>query len=160
MVSDNALTTCLPSAPVSCSAVTDQGSVDQDFVDRSFGKNHRLLTSAQFQQVFDNTDMRAGDPCFLLLAHRQSSPSAGRLGFVVSRKNVRRAVDRNQLKRIARESFRHHKPQLQGLDIILLAKKGVQQLPATELRQRIDQAWLTLLRRLQKRQTQTNAENR
>ena len=46
-----------------------------------------------------------------------------RLGLAVSRRVSPRAVDRNRLKRIVRESFRHHRGMLAqggGMDIVVL----------------------------------------
>lgn len=44
-----------------------------------------------------------------------------RLGLAISRKKVRSAASRNQLKRLLRESFRQNKEQLGGLDIVVTA---------------------------------------
>jgi|GEM_PF-3976772 len=41
-----------------------------------------------------------------------------RLGMAVAKKCAKRAVDRNRLKRLARESFRQHKHSLAGFDIV------------------------------------------
>lgn len=47
-----------------------------------------------------------------------------RLGIAVSRRVDRRAVGRNRIKRIARESFRHVRASLPANDVVLLAKPG------------------------------------
>ena len=52
--------------------------------------------------------------------YRSNDGVAARLGLAVSKKNCRRAVGRNRLKRIIRESFRRHKEMLEGLDIVVL----------------------------------------
>jgi len=48
-----------------------------------------------------------------------SPAQAPRLGIAVSKRNVARAVDRNRLKRIARESFRLHLDRLPPNDIVV-----------------------------------------
>jgi len=47
-----------------------------------------------------------------------------RLGIVVGKRAVRRAVDRNRLKRAIRESFRHEQHRLPSLDIVVQAMPG------------------------------------
>ena len=46
----------------------------------------------------------------------------GRLGLAIAKKRVKRAIDRNRIKRIIRESFRQHQSYLVGKDIIVLAR--------------------------------------
>jgi ribonuclease P protein component len=46
-------------------------------------------------------------------------PSA-RLGVNIAKKKIRKAVDRNKIKRIAREAFRKQK--FEGIDIVLILK--------------------------------------
>jgi ribonuclease P protein component len=45
-----------------------------------------------------------------------------RLGLAIARKQVRRAVDRNRLKRIARECFRKQRDALHGIDLVVMAR--------------------------------------
>jgi len=54
------------------------------------------------------------------------APIAARLGLAVAKKCAKRAVDRNRLKRLARESFRQHKQSLAGFDIVLLVLKSLE----------------------------------
>jgi ribonuclease P protein component len=54
--------------------------------------------------------------------HLETTPA--RLGLVVAKKHLKRAVDRNRFKRLVRESFRSHQEQLAGLDVVVLARNG------------------------------------
>lgn len=67
-----------------------------------------------------------------------------RLGFAVSARSVPRAVDRNHIKRQARESFRQRRAQLPLVDIVILARPGAGKTPARELRAVLDRLWKKL----------------
>ncbi len=46
-----------------------------------------------------------------------------RLGMSIGRKRIRRAVDRNVIKRATRERFCHHRDLVDGIDIVLVTGK-------------------------------------
>ena len=48
-----------------------------------------------------------------------------RLGLAIAKKDVRKAVHRNRIKRIIRESFRAHQDELWGLDIVVVGRRGL-----------------------------------
>jgi ribonuclease P protein component len=64
-----------------------------------------------------------------------------RLGLAISKKNVRRAVKRNLVKRQLRESFRLHQAIIGDFDVVVLAKSGIDLLTRHELREQIDDCW-------------------
>lgn len=80
----------------------------------------RLRHPRAFRSVFE-TGSRHVDGCFVVIAaaNNQGRP---RLGLAISKRRARRAVDRNRIKRLARESFRAHARQLPGVDIVVLAR--------------------------------------
>lgn len=90
----------------------------------AFGKSLRLLCSGEFKAVFDDAPFRASHQFFLLLA-RPNQLNHSRLGLVVAKKHLRFAVQRNLVKRITREVFRHQQEKLGGVDVILLTRKGI-----------------------------------
>lgn len=110
-----------------------------------FPRTARLLSSGEFRRVFEQTDFRAPHPFFLMLATRSSQESA-RVGLVVAKKNVRKAVDRNRIKRLIRESFRHHLPELPSLDIVVLVRKEAAQADNGQLLMALDKLWSRLIR--------------
>lgn len=121
--------------------------------DLCFGKQHRLLTPKEFKAVFDGALYKASHRSLLLLAiTSEQSDAPARLGLVVAKKHARLAVQRNRLKRLLRESFRHHKAELAGLDIVALVKPGLWQQDNPSIRAVIEEQWARLLK--QKRRAQ------
>jgi len=79
---------------------------------------------------------RSSDRFFTVLA-RPTGRSAARLGLTVSRRAAKRAVDRNKLKRLARESFRHQRS-LPPWDFVVLARPGAARTERRILRASLD----------------------
>ncbi|MDX1595000.1 MAG: ribonuclease P protein component [Gammaproteobacteria bacterium] len=88
-----------------------------------FPKRARLLTRRDFDRVFARAK-RSSDEGLVLLA-RPNGCDGARLGLAIARKHVRHAVERNRIKRLVRESFRHHRSQLGPLDVVVLARRGL-----------------------------------
>jgi ribonuclease P protein component len=112
-----------------------------------FAKTARLLTPADFKYVFDGATLKISSKEILILARANIGPGSGpRLGLVIAKKHVRLAHQRNRVKRIARDSFRHQQ-QLAGLDIIVLARGGIAQLDNPTLHKQFEQLWQQLRRK-------------
>jgi ribonuclease P protein component len=88
----------------------------------AFPRDARLSSKADYQYVF-NRPVKSVDYCFTVLA-RKSETSHARLGLAISKKCARRAVDRNRLKRVVRETFRLERQNLTGLDFVVLCRTG------------------------------------
>jgi ribonuclease P protein component len=117
--------------------------------EQAFTKSLRLLSSSDFQTVFDNAPLRASHQVFLFLA-RLNNLSNPRLGLVIAKKHIRRAVDRNRVKRLIRETFRVKQQQLPDIDVIVLSRKGMSDLTNAALVEQLDLQWQRLIRRAQK----------
>lgn len=87
-------------------------------------KNHRLQNSQDFGRVFEQTDLKVSTPSMLVLA-TNTSKCCARLGLVISKKNVGCAVARNRIKRLCREAFRLNTQRLPKMDLVFLAKSGI-----------------------------------
>jgi ribonuclease P protein component len=107
------------------SAPNDPGAPGQSGEAQGAGtglpRTARLLNKVQFQQVFDDP-RKSIDPYFTVLARRNAGPQA-RLGLAIAKKCARRAVDRNRLKRLVRESFRTERQGLPGLDLVVMCRR-------------------------------------
>lgn len=112
-------------------------------------RSSRLTSPAQFRTVFQRPVV-SSDDCFKVLARRNGA-TGSRLGLAVSRKVDRRAVERNRLKRLVRESFRSHVLGGQDTvpaDFIVLPRRAAVGLPNARLRERLARHWDRLNRRL------------
>ncbi|MCB5162493.1 ribonuclease P protein component [Marinomonas algarum] len=117
--------------------------------DYCFPRHVRLLNAEDYQSVFNGTSSKVFAGEFLLLARKRDDDQA-RLGLIVSKKTDKRAVGRNRIKRLVRDSFRHHKTPLSGLDIVFLARQGIKELDNADLHRRLDKAWRQLAKKAQK----------
>ena len=68
-----------------------------------------------------------------------------RLGLAIAKKHVKLAVDRNRIKRVIRESFRHHRQQISGLDLVVLARAGTAPLTNKQLFSSLEYHWKRLV---------------
>lgn len=101
-----------------------------------FSRQARLITKADYNTVFRHS-RRYSDKYWTVLAHRSRSASA-RLGLAIAKKRAKRAVDRNRLKRIAREAFRHRQSELAGLHFVIMNRDAAITVSAATLRQSLD----------------------
>ncbi|SFC49521.1 ribonuclease P protein component [Pseudoalteromonas denitrificans] len=107
-----------------------------------FGRELRLLTPSHYSRIF-NEPVRAATNCFTLLA-KANDLSNPRLGLTVAKKRVKKACDRNRIKRLARESFRLSQHKLDNIDIVLMVKNGCELQDNAELTKQLNKMWLKL----------------
>ena len=105
----------------------------------------RLREPAEFKRVFAKAE-RSTDKYFTVLAivNELDRP---RLGLAIAKKNIRRAVDRNKIKRSARESFRLQQYEMTNLDIVVLARREAATANSKTLQASLDKHWLKLTKR-------------
>jgi ribonuclease P protein component len=115
----------------------------------AFSKSMRLLNSNDFQSVFNDAPLRTSHQHFLFLA-RRNQLNLPRLGLVIAKKHIRLAVDRNRMKRLIRETFRAKQQQLAGIDVIVLARKGMNDVANAVLIEQLNGQWQRLIRRVEK----------
>ena len=102
---------------------------------------YRLRKADEYTSVF--AFRRAVRAEHFMLHYRPSSCGA-RLGVVVAKKLARRAVQRNLVKRLSREIFRHARDTLPAYDLILRLGKPIAACTRRQLRAEI----VALLQRL------------
>lgn len=111
--------------------------------ERFLSKQH-LRNLAQFQRVYQLRQRFPGR--FYMLYYRDNQTDCPRLGVVASNRNVRRAVDRNRVKRIAREAFRRYQQQLRSVDIIVVAKPEATTASRRELHVCLNKLFMQLIK--------------
>lgn len=116
--------------------------------DSTFGKSKRLLNAHDYSRVFNSTEAKAFHNNLLLLARRNGGTDH-RLGLVIAKKNIRLAVQRNRIKRISREFVRKD-PKGVSMDIIVLARRGLDQLDNAEMASLFELQWNKLARQISK----------
>ena len=111
----------------------------EDEINFHFGRRQKLLTADHYKHVF-NQSQRFGNKSITVLT-RENSLDHPRLGLAISKKSVKRAVDRNRIKRIFRESFRLHQHKLPNVDIVAMCKSDVLSLDKHEMHKQIETQW-------------------
>ena len=135
---------CSPAAPKAAPGCPpDPGPLEGDR--QGFPRGVRLTEAADYRRVFQRSRNKSSDRWMTVLALPNQAGHA-RLGLAVSRKVDKRAVARNRIKRLIRESFRHHQTELPELDLVIIARPGAAGQSSAALRRALEQHWTRLIR--------------
>ena len=94
---------------------------------------------AEFKRIYA-IGRRFGNEYFTANA-QANGLSWPRLGMSIAARNLRRAVDRNRVRRLIRESFRVHQQGLPPLDIIIGARVATKSADGPCMRAALDKLW-------------------
>lgn len=114
----------------------------------SFPRRLRLTRASEFKQVFQS-NFRCADACITILIGRKAG-LCPRLGFAIARKQVPRAVGRNRLKRLFRESFRKTQHRLPARDLVIMVRRDIVLDSAEKIRAALDQLWNSIIKQCEK----------
>ena len=81
---------------------------------------HRLRGAAVFAAVFRRGQRFEGERLQLVAVPANGE---GRVGYVIGKKLLARAVDRNRLKRMLREAIRARRPAVNAFDVIVRLRR-------------------------------------
>tara|TARA_B100001059_G_C17820431_1_gene577902 strand:+ start:1589 stop:1966 length:378 start_codon:yes stop_codon:yes gene_type:complete len=102
-----------------------------------FDRSRKLLDSESFRRVFKKST-RSRDNFFTVLAHNKKK-TISKLGMAISKKNCRYATNRNRIKRVVREAFRHNQVYLTGLDLVVINQPAARFATNSELKESLKQ---------------------
>ena len=111
----------------------------------SFPPQLRLKKPAEYKKVFAKP-VKSSDTYFTMLAIKNDFDHP-RLGLAIAKKNIRKAVHRNMIKRAVRENFRIQQQSLGNIDIVVLARREAVDAPLELLRKSLEKHWLRLVSR-------------
>lgn len=83
----------------------------------AYTRRQRLLKGTDFEAVFA-ARLYYRSRSYLVMC-RPNELGYARLGMVVGKRQFKRAVDRNRMRRIIRETFRLHHPDLPAMDVVV-----------------------------------------
>lgn len=83
----------------------------------TFSRAVRLLKPAEFERVFSENERARTDT--LLVMVRPNALGHARLGMIIAKRLLPRAVDRNRIKRCVRETFRLQRMDLPACDFVV-----------------------------------------
>lgn len=110
-----------------------------------FEKRARLLKAEEFTQVF-NKAHRSKDRFFTVLA-RPKKHGCAKLGLAVSKKRAKKAVSRNRLKRIIRESFRLSQHTIACADYVVMIQQSGEKISNKHLFLSLGKHWQYLTKK-------------
>jgi ribonuclease P protein component len=110
----------------------------------SFPRKLRLTRAAEYRQVFDR-NKRVGDASITILVGSKAGV-VPRLGFAVARKQIAKAVQRNWLKRVFRESFRKNQHRLPARDMVIMVRRPIMLIDSARLNSNLEKHWISVIK--------------
>lgn len=102
-------------------------------------RQQRLSDPKEFKAVFQANKKRFLP--YLAVFSKLNEKDYARIGIVVSKRNVRKAHQRNLVRRIIRESFRFNQMLLTNLDVVIVVYQAYGLLSRKEMRRVMDEYW-------------------
>jgi ribonuclease P protein component len=105
----------------------------------SFKKEERLRKTSEYQKVFKG-GFRTKTGWLGVYWNKCSSGQGKRIGVMIAKRSLKRAVDRNRVKRVVREFFRANKNNLpDGTDIVVKSVSECNRFNSSDLRKEVNE---------------------
>ena len=101
-----------------------------------FPRTARLLNARDFSAVFKKSRKYSDQYWTVLVCKNDDLPA--KLGLAIAKKRAKRAVDRNTMKRISRECFRHRAAHLVGRQLVVMNRDAALHASKKTLRVALD----------------------
>jgi ribonuclease P protein component len=82
------------------------------------------------------------------------------MGLAIARKAAPLAVERNRIKRLIREEFRHNQARLPAVDFVFYGMPGLNQIDNARLRTALAEIWLKVIDRCAGYSSESSASTR
>ncbi|HWW19780.1 MAG TPA: ribonuclease P protein component [Steroidobacteraceae bacterium] len=99
----------------------------------------RMRRPAEFKRIYASGRRFSNE--FFTANAQVNDLTWARLGMSIAARILRRAVDRNRIRRLIRESFRMHQQQLPSLDIVIGARAAAGTADRVRLRAALESLW-------------------
>jgi len=106
---------------------------------RPFTPAQRLHNKSDFDRVYKDA-RRSADAMFAIFVRANTGTSA-RLGLSIAARIIGNAVRRNRVKRLIRESFRHHQHQFPAVDIVVNGRSGARNADNKAIVRSLERHW-------------------
>jgi ribonuclease P protein component len=108
-------------------------------IGRPFTPAQRLHNKSDFDRVYKDA-RRFADAMFAIFVRPNAGTSA-RLGLSIAARIIGNAVRRNQVKRLIRESFRHHQHLFPAVDIVVNGRSGARNADNKAIMRSLERHW-------------------
>ncbi|MFI4847322.1 MAG: ribonuclease P protein component [Candidatus Makana argininalis] len=105
-----------------------------------FQKKFRLTKFNHFSFVFKKPKIY--NTIYIKILSKCNKLKNPRIGFLISKKQIKMSYERNRIKRLIRENFRINKNYLPYIDIILIIKKKISDLENNDINKLINKIWI------------------
>ncbi|MEM9103104.1 MAG: ribonuclease P protein component [Pseudomonadota bacterium] len=117
----------------------NKDNINQSPPEWCFQRELRLTTAPDYSAVF-RAPQRASHSGITIL-YRCNQKDHARLGLAIAKKQFKRAVDRNRLKRLIRESFRQSSIRHSNVDLVVMMKAHVVHMNNSKIIQLLEKQW-------------------
>ena len=107
-----------------------------------FSRDMRMNSPRDYSRVFRQAKHVGGGGLTILSV--ENTVGHPRLGLAIAKKHLKLATQRNRLKRLIRESFRHHQATFANIDIVVLSRTDIKRREVSKIRAALAQHWITL----------------